>query len=752
MTASLAALPLLALAPLQVEEVDLAGVRAALVAGAEDLGEIEARWRASLQAADPADRAWAELFGYAPPGRAVSLASLAAFLYAREGREEDAVAAARYLARVAAYRDEVPEPLVAARVEYAGGLPAVPSFFQLAPYAEAWARVRACAAIDEGVRATVEDAVAGSADFVLVFPEWGAHNRAMLRAEGLAWCARALPDHPDAGRWRRMAAVLAGDGVEQWEIEDASLYRPIFVLARLRYAEAVGEPVRDSLRLRFALRGFVEELTPPGHLPAYGDAWWGSSLPRLYACLAWGAAELEDPVLAWGADRVWAAMGSWDRGQPGLSRAGLRALLDAHPSDEVPRRAPDPHLRLALDDAVAKKVVWRTGWGADDAYLCLDYRDEPDWALRQGTYLRRMLAVEHEKTHHGHADEGAVVLWMDRGAVLLHDAGYRETAPSGPHGAWRADVFHNRLVVRPGRPEEGALSEHLLDAGTYRPVRTAKVDELDLGRDPGLGRYARVRIEAAEQGWTADRAVVALDELTTLVVVDSVRVLRGGAYTFAPLWATQSVRDTGDGWALGAYHSIGDEQLPRTRELLLVPFGEDVQRFGLRRHRQDEHVLTAPSSGAYRAGQRVDLVSVLRSVPAGADGEAEAARVRRLEVEPRGAAVALEIEGDAGTWTLLLKTDLDLGLRAADVRPRHDAELSRVRGGGIATDADLCLTLRAGGEERWVAVGPTFVELSGERVFAARPHQVFQTSGRSDVVGRAPWRLWSGTRREGSGR
>ena len=31
-----------------------------------------------------------------------------------------------------------------------------------------------------------------------------------------------------------------------------------------------------------------------------------------------------------------------------------------------------------------------------------------------------------DEVHHGHADENAVVLWMDRGAVLLHDAGYRD--------------------------------------------------------------------------------------------------------------------------------------------------------------------------------------------------------------------------------------------------------------------------------------------------------------------------------------
>ena len=117
-------------------------IRLALRQAAEELPGLESRWRASLTPRDGEEETWSELFGYNPPGRALELAYLFAFLFDRHGNEDDARAAAEYLARMARYTSEVPAELRAARVEYADGLPPVPSFFHLADYAEAWARRR----------------------------------------------------------------------------------------------------------------------------------------------------------------------------------------------------------------------------------------------------------------------------------------------------------------------------------------------------------------------------------------------------------------------------------------------------------------------------------------------------------------------------------------------------------------------------------------------------------------------------------
>ena len=116
-------------APLSAQidrDLDLPGVRLALEQGAQRLTELERAWEAGLTPDGSGERSFAELFGYAPPGHALNLAVLHAFLYRAQGGEADARSAAAYLARMADYRERVPQGLQGARVEYADGLPAVP--------------------------------------------------------------------------------------------------------------------------------------------------------------------------------------------------------------------------------------------------------------------------------------------------------------------------------------------------------------------------------------------------------------------------------------------------------------------------------------------------------------------------------------------------------------------------------------------------------------------------------------------------
>jgi len=726
-------------------DLDLAGVRLALEQGAERLPGLERAWEQGLTPGGTGDRSFAELFGYAPPGHALNLAVLHAFLYEVEGNEADARSAASYLARMADYRERVPEGLKSARVEYADGLPAVPSFFHLADYAESWSRVKGSSAIDAQTRRTVEEAIASSADFVFVFPEWGPHNRAMLRAESLIHCALALPDHPAATDWRKLAEILAADSEGQWEIEDAQIYHPIWLLALLRYSEAAGdESIFDSLQVRYYLRYFLELLSPLGTVPDFGDGWWGSGLTRYYQCLQWGASVLGDPELQWAANRVYRAMGPLDPEQPGVGRALLRARLDEHLDPSLVPREPVPRSGPVLDDVVGKKTVLRTGWGEDDLYLLLNFRDEGDWGVLFRDYLRQTLAVVEEKMHHGHADENSIVLMMDGGSVLLHDAGYRDVAPSGPFGAYRADLFHNRVVVRPGRPAaDQDLGEFLRDNGAYQSVRTERVDFLRF--DEAV--YSRTRVESLEGGWVWDRTLIMPDSPRLVVVVDSVRVTRAGEHTFAALWAAQEVLDTGPGWARCANRSIGNRQLGAGRELLLcLPTAPDEApgSFPLMRHSQPERVLHQVRSGHFDVDTVVSMVSVLWPVEPGTDGARLAARVRQIPCAPAGAGVALEIQDGEQLITLCLKTDLDLGLGPDDVRPRYDAERGRLTAGPLASDADLLLVRRSGERVRWSASNMTRVEIDGTEVFRARPFQVFQTSGRSDVVGASKWRRWEG--------
>lgn len=698
-------------------------MREALEAGLESLPELEERWKARLEGQLDRDASFEALFGYDPPGSALRLAWLSAFLYEQEERPEDAQRAARLLRRMADYRDWVPEALRGARVEYAHGLPAVPSFFHLADYAEAWGRVAGSGHVDAGTAAVVAEALADSADFIFVFPEWGAHNRAMLRAESLAHAARALPQHARAEAWSRMATILAEDSIAQWEIEDAAHYQPIWMLAALRYAQASGDwRVVERPEFHLALRSLLALLTPRGTLPAFGDAWFDGGLARLWTSFVWGSALFEDGELAWAANRVACAMG--DASVVTLGRADLAART-WHLREQVPREYP-PSETLRLDPLVNKKIVHRTGWSPHDFYLCANFKDEGDDALVQRSYLRETLAVAEEKMHHGHEDEGSLVLFMHQGSVLLHDAGYRAVVPSGPHGAWRADHFHNRVVVR--RQGESPLVERLLDSGAYDPVRTYLVDRVSLeGAD-----YARLRVEGPDYRW--DRILLSIPTWGMVLVVDHVPVREADA---AQLWAGQHVLELAPRFARTANRTIGSIELPVQRELVLTFLGDQraVHELPLERHGQPEHLLVRPF------GERDHLATVLTSVPAGASGRDVASGYRVLEVE---GGFACELSHGDERLTVALKLDLDQGLGEEDVRPRYRFERGALRTKALACDGDLTLLWSEGSRRRWESVNLTRLDVGAETVFQAAELQLFQTSARSDHVGRVEWRRWGG--------
>ena len=731
----------------QIErDVDLDYVRRAADAAVASLPEVEARWRERFQPR-PEDKSFAELFGYDPPGRALQIAYLYAFLFERERRDDDAVAAAGLLARMADYRSDYPDAMRAARVEYESGLPAVPSFFQLADYAESWARVRSCQPIPPEARSTVESAIAGSADFVFVFPEWGAHNRAVLRAESLLHCALALPDHPDAARWRTMADILAGDSVDRWEIEDAQHYHPIWLLALFRYASAAGrDDVFTSVQTRFYLRYFTRLLTPAGNVPAFGDAWWNGSQARFFQVFTWGATKLGDPELRWAARRVYETLPPVDPARPELGRAALYARVIDLVDPDLDAREPRATSGRVVDDVIGKKVVLRDGYGDDDFYLCLNYRDEGDWGVLHRDYLRQTLAVVEEKMHHGQSDENSVILWMHEGSVLLHDAGYRDRAPSGPYGAYRADIFHNRLVARRGTPgADQELLEFLRDDGAYRPVRTEMIDDLRFE----LGDYTRTRVTDERRGYRWDRTLVRPAGQPIVVVIDTVAVTDPGTWTFAALWATQAVRSTGPGFAVGRTTSIRGATFPSRRDLLVLFPGTDEPpaRSPLRRHSQDELVVSARIDPTpFAAGEHRTLVTVLVSMPPDDDPATWRDRVSIEALSPGSGDVSVSIELGGASWSLLYKGDLHRGLSDEDVRPRYRGDGGTVRAVDRQSDADLLLVWRDDASLRWGAANMTEVVIDGEVAFEARRQQFFQTTGRSDVAARAKWRKWEGAR------
>ena len=64
----------------------------------------------------------------------------------------------------------------------ANGLPALGNFFFIPHYARAYMHIRDSGVLDADNRRDIETTLAHSLDFAFHFPEWGAHNRAIVRA------------------------------------------------------------------------------------------------------------------------------------------------------------------------------------------------------------------------------------------------------------------------------------------------------------------------------------------------------------------------------------------------------------------------------------------------------------------------------------------------------------------------------------------------------------------------------------------
>jgi len=143
-----------------------------------------------------------ELWGYDAPAGPIYLADLLGYLYQETNDRSYAEKARDILASYGDLRETYPKELQAKRAEYRDGVPPISNFFIMPPYARAYMRIRESGVMDapesKRLREKIERDLAFSLDHIFHFPEWGAHNRAMLRAESLYYGAVALAHHPNA--------------------------------------------------------------------------------------------------------------------------------------------------------------------------------------------------------------------------------------------------------------------------------------------------------------------------------------------------------------------------------------------------------------------------------------------------------------------------------------------------------------------------------------------------------------------------
>ncbi|MBU0638479.1 MAG: hypothetical protein KKB50_06400 [Planctomycetes bacterium] len=686
-------------------------------------------------------------WGYAPPGGPVWLAGLAASLYELTGEDRYAEDAAELLATQDRFKKYLPDAVRRQRPEYAPGVPTMTDFFDLSTFTHAYLRIRDNSAVTAERRKRIEQSIAESADFMLHYPEWGPMNRAILRAEGLALAAQALPKHEHAPTWRKLAAVLASDSWGRWEEEDASIYHPVWLYSLLRYADIIeDQTLYARLTTRYYFSYFVHLLCPTGMLPEFGDARWNGSWPLYLVCLERGASEYQDPELKWGAQRIFTAMAGDDPAATG-SRTAL-VLTDAYrwANDDIQPVQPSALSEEVLEDAVGRKIVFRNGWQPTSTYLMLNYADEGNFARVPRDFLRHTIPVEEEKMHHGHSDENAICLLMSNGSVLLAEAGYRDIMPSGPYGAYRADYFHNRLVARQQkRGRQQPLYEFLRHSGAYRTVATEKLDFFKFA-DVDM---SRTRITDERTGYAGDRVVVYLKADNIFLVFDIVKILGTGYYTFSTLWHGTTVlgpQEQGAHYYVTAVEQISHYQPPQTEALLISFLQHGIRQdgtFPIKRRQQDETAVYQTSSSHYYAGQVETFVTALVPHARGTDVQPIVSTLQPLEVDQPRAGLGVRVQRGDQVQYICVKTDLMKDILTENVRPRYTFESGRVKYGPIETDASFLYARQIGDKLSYSAANMVQIRFNDQPIFAARPNTyTLQPDDLSTGYGPCKWRYW----------
>jgi hypothetical protein len=685
------------------------------------------------------------LWGYNSPGYPVYLAGTLAFLYEETKEKTYARRAAELLVSYGDLRSAYPKDYWKTRAEYAKGIPAIANFFFMPPYVRAYMRIRDSGVFDATMKKKIEEDLAGSADFVFYFPEWGTHNRAMLRAEALIYASLAMPNHPNAGKWKQMAEVLANDNLKQWEIEDAAVYHPVWLMALYSYAEAAKRAeLFDSPLTKYYLQYFTKLIGPHGTVPEFGDARWTSGWEglRFVTIFEKGAAAFKDPEMKWAAKKVFETAKQF---RSIIDVGEAYYLSDAYrwADESIKAKQPTSLSQEILEDIVGKKIVFRNGWDHQSTYLLLNYRDEGDGGWLHREFLRQTLSVEEEKMHHGHADENSIPLLMSKGSVLLHDADYRNDLPSGKYGAWRQDYFHNRVVARLNKRDKNqSLLEFVQNSGAYRPVRTQKIDFLNL-REVDM---SRTRLIDEKLGYQWDRVITYVKEDDFFIVIDGIKILRSDYFTFANLWHAQHVLSRGENYFDVATDSIQGVKFSTERSLLVCfpeTYAKTLGAEPISRSQQAEHAVYQTISSQYKAGDTELFVTVLIPHKRGELAATLLSNIRLLKVSAAYEAIGLEINrGDRKSY-LCVKLNLDMEVARENIRPRYLYELGKVSYGEFETDAHYLFATVESNAVRYSAANVLKVIYKGTPLMEALANtHGLQLDGSPDRVGFVKWRYW----------
>ena len=553
--------------------------------------------------------------------------------------------------------------------------------------------------------------------------EWGRHNRATLRAIALLLFARLFPQNASAARCLKLADMLFEDSLGNWSIEDATSYLGLWVNSIAEYTQYRGVwNFRIEQILSYYCHYYTAMLLPSGGLPEFGDTRFDSGTST---CLSLGAMELmakrhNDGVLKYAIERQFRNMvknRTMDNGvqyERGMTNAFVWA------DDSIQPEEPGLLSCEVLDELVGKKAVFRDGWREDSTYLLYNYRDVGPYGKLTRDYLQNTIPVHAEKPHHGHADEQSICALCSGGAVLLRDGGYRDSFTTNGH--YRADFYHNRLVMRNGRMfRENGFLEYAENIGDYLPVRTEK---LFFHQFAGA-EVIKTRLYDDFHNADADRHIVYLKAANAFVVVDTVHPRAAQEMTTGVMYHAEHIspvepgvyrvqEETAEG--LMHFHRYKSASRAHAQQSLCIAFAGEGVSYSMeaqRRNYRQETALSCYTSRYYGADEYYSYVSLLIPETGETKQEIEAQRARALGIvhslrtahTRMGRSLTVQLKADGLEYTIGIQCDDGACIEDKNLRPTYSYEVGRASYGAFETDAKFL-----------VSDGRTYGMIDGSRV------------------------------------
>lgn len=643
------------------------------------------------------------LWGYDAPGQPIYLADILGFLYSETKETKYAEEAGKILAEYGDLRKFYPEEQRKNRIEYKNGVPSLSNFFYMTPYSRAYLRIRDAKVLSKAQKAKIEKDLAFSVDFTFSFPEWGSHNRAMLRANAFYIASLAFPEHPNAKKWKQAAEVIAKDNLTNWEVEDASVYHPVWLYAMLTYAEFSKDPnFFDSPLLKYYFDYYLQLIAPNGNFADFGDGIWNNGWDRFIPIFEKAATIYNNPKYKYAAKKLLERAVEIQSDQYKNFTSVANRVYDVFPlgvvaasaftdayhwcNDSIEPKQPTDLSKEVLDDLVGKKIVFRNGWEKGSTYMLQNYQSEGDGGFMSKYYLRNTICVEEEKMHHGHNDENSINLLMSGGSVLLHDGGYRSALPSGQWGAYRADYFHNKMVGRKYKMDpKQSLYEFIRNSGAYRNVRSQKIDFVTLNKVD----ISRTRVTDDKTGFSNDRIIAYFKEKDFFVVIDVNKALQNDYMTFANIWHTETILEKGDNYFDTRINKIQSEELPKDKSLLIYFPDNNLKSIGTfkeDRHHQDETGIYQSVSSNYRIGDIESFVTILYPHTSKEKADSIVKKFRIYESEDKNG-LCIEYKSGKTRECLAVKLDFEKEITKENARPRYTYESGKVKFTDFETDA-----------------------------------------------------------------